>query len=368
MLLFFYFKSMNENHFNIVVIGSGVVGLAIAERLSRDFSDILVVEKEKNFGYHTSSHNSEVIHSGFYYPENSLKAKLCIKGNSMIYDFSKKYNINFKRCGKLVVCNNLNEIKQLEELKIKAENNGLLDIKLLSENEAKKVEPNVKCKAALWFKDSGIMDSHGIMAKLENIAKHNDVSFAYNYTVNNIQKSSSGFKISFSNEELKIKANIVINAAGLWSHKISKFLGYNYNVEYYKGDYFKTNQLKNLNCLIYPLPTKLSLGVHAILNLNGEVFFGPNIYKVDKIDYHTTDKYKDMFKNEISKFINYKITDLHPDYSGIRPKIKFENDINDFVIKREKHHENFYNLIGIDSPGLTSSLAIAEYLSKIIKN
>ena len=128
------------------------------------------------------------------------------------------------------------------------------------------------------------------------------------------------------------------------------------------------NQLKNLNCLIYPLPTKLSLGVHAILNLNGEVFFGPNIYKVDEIDYHTTDKYKDIFKNEISKFIDYKITDLHPDYSGIRPKIKFENDINDFVIKREKHHENFYNLIGIDSPGLTSSLAIAEYLSKIIKN
>ena len=120
----------------------------------------------------------------------------------MIYDFSKKYNINLKRCGKLVVCNNINEIKQLEELKIKAENNGLLNVKLLSENEAKKVEPNVKCKAALWFKDSGIMDSHGIMAKLENIAKHNDVSFAYNYTVNNIKKSSSGFKISFLNEEL----------------------------------------------------------------------------------------------------------------------------------------------------------------------
>ena len=102
---------MNENHFNIVIIGSGVIGLAIAERLSRKFSNILVVEKEKSFGYHTSSRNSEVIHSGFYYPENSLKAKLCIKGNSMIYDFSKRYNINFKRCGKLVVCNNLNEIK-----------------------------------------------------------------------------------------------------------------------------------------------------------------------------------------------------------------------------------------------------------------
>ena len=123
---------MNENHFNIVIIGSGVIGLAIAERLSRNFSNILVVEKEKSFGYHTSSRNSEVIHSGFYYPENSLKAKLCIKGNSMIYDFSKKHNINFKRCGKLVVCNNLNEIKQLEKLKIKAEKNGLSDVQLLS--------------------------------------------------------------------------------------------------------------------------------------------------------------------------------------------------------------------------------------------
>ena len=359
---------MRENNFNIVIIGAGVVGLAIAEKLSRDHSNILVVEKEKKYGQHTSSRNSEVIHSGFYYPPKTLKAQLCTIGNKMIYDFSKKYNIKYNRCGKLVVCKNKAEIDILKKIKKNAEKNGINEIEFLSEKEAKNVEPNVKCFAALWFKDSGIMDSHGIMSKLENLAKINDVSFAYNYEVINIDKNSSGYKIFFSNDNTVINSKIVINAAGLWSHQIANFIGCKYSIEYYKGDYFKTNQLKNLNCLIYPLPSKLSLGVHAILNLNGEVVFGPNAYKVNDINYNTTDQYKEIFKKQISKFLDFKITDLHPDYSGIRPKLKFDNNLNDFIIREEEKHKNFYNLIGIDSPGLTSSLAIAHLISKMIKN
>jgi L-2-hydroxyglutarate oxidase LhgO len=359
---------MKDNNFNIVVIGAGVIGLAIAEKLSREFSNILVIEKEKQYGQHTSSRNSEVIHSGFYYPPKSLKAKLCTKGNKMIYDFSKKYNIYYNRCGKLVVCKNKKEVDILKKIKINAEKNGLKNIELITEKEAKTIEPKVKCFAALWFKNSGIMDSHGIMSKLENLAKINDVSFAYNCEVNDIKKETSGYKIFFSNDKTVIKSKIVINAAGLWSHKIAKLIGCKYNIEYYKGDYFKTNQLRNLNCLIYPLPSKLSLGVHAILNLNGEVVFGPNAYKVDNINYNTTDHYKEIFNEQISQFLNFKITDLHPDYSGIRPKVKFDNNFNDFIITEEKKYKNFYNLIGIDSPGLTSSLAIAKLISRMIKN
>ena len=358
---------MENNNFNIVVIGAGVIGLAIAERLSRNFSNILVVEKENKFGQHTSSRNSEVIHSGFYYPKNSLKAKFCTVGNKMIYDFCKKYSISYDKCGKLVLCADENEFEILKKIKINAERNGISDIRVLSELEAKKIEPNIKCYSALWFKDSGIMDSHGVMSKLENLAKLNNVSFAYNCEVEKINKINSEYELFFINESTSIKTNIIINAAGLWSHKISELVGCKYDIEYYKGDYFKTNQLKNLNCLVYPLPTKLSLGIHAILNLNGEIVFGPNAYKVNQIDYNTTNKYKAVFEKEISKLFNFKISDLHKDYSGIRPKVKFNNKFNDFIIKEESKCENFYNLIGIDSPGLTSSLAIAEYLEKIIK-
>ena len=367
MLLFFYFLNMNNNNFNIVIIGAGVIGLAIAERLSRQFSNILVIDKENKFGQHTSSRNSEVIHSGFYYKPNSLKAKLCTIGNKMIYDFCAKYNINFKKCGKLVVCNDKSEIEVLHKLKLNAEKNGIKNVELIYYNEARKIEPRVKCYAALWFKDTGVMDSHGIMSKLENLAKHRDVSFLYNYEVSDIKKESNGYKVSFLNDTTNINSNIIINAAGLWCDHISRYVGGKYKIDFYKGDYFKSSKIKDLNCLIYPLPTSLSLGIHAILNLNGGVVFGPNAYKVKKINYETNSEYKNIFKNEISKIIDFEIEDLTPDYSGIRPKILTDGIYNDFIINEDVNNKNFYNLIGIDSPGLTSSLAIADYIFNLIK-
>lgn len=356
-----------NNQFDFIIIGAGIIGLSISERLSRKYNNILLVEKESKFGQHTSSRNSEVIHSGFYYPPDSLKSKLCVRGNKLIYDFCKKYNIPFKKCGKLIVAKNLNEEKELKKNLKNAINNGLENLEILSELDAKKIEPNISCNKALWIPSTGIMDSHLVMAKLENLSISRDVSILYNLELSVINKTQNGYSIKFKNNDNVIYTKQIINCAGLWSHKlVNKLLKNKYEIEYYKGDYFKTNQLKNLNCLIYPIPQKSSLGIHAILNLNGEVLFGPNLYKVNSIDYSTTDKYKTMFLKEANKLISKNIINLSKDYSGIRPKIKSNKDYNDFIIKEEPTLKNFYSLLGIDSPGLTSSLAIGEYVYSLI--
>ena len=358
-----------KNHFKYTIIGAGVIGLAVAERLSRKYDNILVIEKEKKFGLHTSSRNSEVIHSGFYYPQNSLKAKLCVQGNDMIYHFCNKYNIPYKKCGKLVVANSRSAMSKLDTILLRAIENGVKDIRVLSKKEALDIESNVRSEKSLWIPSAGIMDSHLIMSKLENLSLSRDVSIIYNLELESIKKNKDLYNINFINDNTCITTEYVINCGGLWAHHIAnKLLNKKYEIEYYKGDYFKTSQVRNLNCLIYPVPKDISLGIHAILNLNGEVFFGPNVYKIDAIDYRTTDKYKAQFIREANQLMLSNITDLHSDFSGIRPKIRYDNKMNDFIITEEYGFNNFYNLIGIDSPGLTSSLAIADFVYKLIKD
>ena len=350
-----------DNHFKFVIIGAGVIGLSIAEKLSQKYSDILVVEKENKFGQHASSRNSEVIHSGFYYPNKSLKAKLCVKGNKMIYDFCRKYNIPHKKCGKLIVANNESEIEEINRIFLLAKKNGVKNIKILSNKESLDIEPMIRCKKSLWIPSAGILDSHLLMSKLENLSISRDVSFLYNFKVNSISNNKNSYLIGFFNDEIKVKTENIINCAGLWSHDIAnKIVNNKYSIDYYKGDYFKAPELKGLKHLIYPVPSKLSLGIHTVLNLNEEVLLGPNAYKIKNINYQIDDTFKDVFLSEGNKLVSKKITKINKDYSGIRSKIKFDNTIHDFIINEDK--KGMFNLIGIDSPGLTSSLAIAEYL------
>ena len=357
-----------KNHFKYTIIGAGIIGLAIAERLSRQYDDILVIEKEKKFGLHTSSRNSEVIHSGYYYPENSLKSILCVKGNNMMYSFCHKYNIPHKNCGKLVIANTDDEIDRLENILMRSINNGVKGTEIISKEKSLNIDKNINCKKSLWVPSAGIIDSHSVMSKLENLSLSRDVSIIYNLELNAVQKDKDLYTINFVNDDISITSEYIINCGGLWAHKIAnQLLNHKYEIEYYKGDYYKTSQVKNLNCLVYPVPEDISLGIHAVLNLNGEVFFGPNIYKVETIDYKTDDRYKDLFIEEANQLISTKITELHSDFSGIRPKIKYDGQINDFIIKEEVEFDNFYNLIGIDSPGLTSSLAIAAFVFNLIK-
>ena len=357
-----------KNNFKYTIVGAGIIGLAIAERLSRKFDNILVIEKEKQFGLHTSSRNSEVIHSGFYYPESSLKSKLCVRGNKMMYEFCDKYNIPHKRCGKLIVANSDKDIDELEKILLISKKNGVEDARIISREESLKIEAQVQCKKSLWIPSAGIVDSHLVMSKLENLSLSKDVSILYNLEVKSIEKIKDGYSINFINDDSKITTDYIINCAGLWAHILTNPLLENkYTIEYYKGDYFKTSDIKNLNCLIYPIPKDLSLGIHVILNLNGEVLFGPNVYKVNAIDYQNDDRYKQNFLDEANELVSKNIKNILIDYSGIRPKIKYDGRINDFIIKEETSLKNLYNLIGIDSPGLTSSLAIADFLYGLIK-
>ena len=358
-----------NNQFKICIIGAGIVGLAIAERLSKFYKDIIVIEKENTFGQHVSSRNSEVIHSGFYYPKDSLKSTLCIKGNRMLYEFAKKYHINYKKCGKLVVINDKKDEQELRKIKNHALDCGLTKLEILNKEESRKIEHRVNCYKSLFIPTAGIIDSHSVMAKLEYLAKSRDVDFLYKSKITSIRKQSDYYEICINDSKYFLKSDIVINSTGLWSDKISNLIGLNsYQLEFYKGDYFKSRTLKNLNCLIYPLPKVFSLGIHSVLSLNGDVSFGPNIYKVNTIDYSIDDRYKEQYINEINNLIEYEDLDLYEDFSGIRPKIKYDGIFNDFIIKNEykNGYNNFINLIGIDSPGLTSSLSIAKYVESII--
>ena len=361
---------MNDKYkFDVVIIGAGVIGLAIAERLKNSYKNVLVLEKEKKFGQHISSRNSEVIHSGIYNPTDSLKSQLCIKGNRLLYEFFKKYDIPHSNCGKLIVASNQNEEKSLDELYTNGISKNMSNIEFFSPNQARDVEPNVKCSKAIWVPSSGIMDSHKFMQRLEyNFISDNGV-IAYNTAVEKITFDKSKFIIN-TNDQSKIETEILINAAGLWSDKVSSMLGIDkLKIHYCKGEYYKTNRYRDINCLVYPLPSDVSLGIHVAIQLNGDVLFGPNAYYVNDINYSIDDSNKNDFLDGINKYIDIQSDDVWPDFCGIRPKLQDEGKpFEDFYIKNEVDEgvKNFINLLGIDSPGLTSSLAIAEFVEGIV--
>ncbi len=359
----------------VVIIGAGIIGLAIAEKLSTKYNDVIVVEKEESFGRHTSSRNSEVIHSGLYYPGGSLRAKLCIRGNELLYKFLEKHNIPYNNCGKLIVATTPEEKPLLKELQGKAIQNNVEGLEIISKSRVRDLEPEIKSEGALYVPSTGIMDSHKCMKKLEFLAKENGAMLSYATEVNKIEKDSDGYVVSFKGDDFKIKSEILINSAGLWSDKVAEMIGINikendYELSFCKGEYYKTTRYKDMQHLVYPVPTNISLGIHIRLNLNGEISFGPNAYYVDELNYKMDERYKKDFHDSINNYLDISMDDLHLDDCGIRSKLQKEDEpVRDFVIKNEKKlgFPNFINLVGIDSPGLTSCLSIAEYVEGLIE-
>lgn len=364
---------------NITIIGAGVVGLAIAANLSKRFPDVFVLEKHEKFGQETSSRNSEVVHSGIYYPSNSLKASLCVEGNKMLYDYCEKNDINHKKCGKLMVATNPHEEEVLLKVFKQSRINGVMDGVLLSADEALKMEPHIFCTAAIFFPSTGIVDSHGLMKRLESEAKINQATFAYNSEVVGIVKLEDGFSITVkeANGTYSFTANTVINAAGLGSDGIAKLSGTfdpSYLLYFWKGSYFAVGNGKNklINHLIYPVPHEniTGLGVHATLDLNHGMKLGPDATFLENniVDYSVDKAKRAGFYNAARKYLPFiEEKDLHPDQAGIRPKLQKPGDsFRDFIIKdeSEKGCRDFINLIGIESPGLTSCLSIAEMVSR----
>lgn len=360
---------------DILVIGAGIVGLAIAERLSKKFDCVIVAEKEDSFGRHTSSRNSEVIHSGIYYPKDSLKAKLCVKGNRMLYDFMSEHKVIHKRCGKLLIATKDEEIPILHDLLRNGTNNGVQGLDIYSEEKVRELEPLFKSKGALWVPSTGIMDTHSVMKKLEFLTEENGAMISYNTEVVGIEKVDDSYIVTFG-DDFQVISPIVINSAGLWADKVSEMVGippekHNYTIHLCKGEYYKTTKYKNIEHLVYPVPdpTGISLGIHIRINLNGELSFGPNAYYVDVLDYSMDETYHKQFHESVSEYLDIEFDEMWQDDAGIRPKLQGSGEsFRDFVIENEKDKgfPNFINLIGIESPGLTSCLAIAEYVESLI--
>tara|TARA_Y100000296_G_scaffold85515_1_gene121686 strand:+ start:78 stop:1160 length:1083 start_codon:yes stop_codon:yes gene_type:complete len=354
--------------FDAVVIGAGIVGLAIAHELSKTYENLLVVDKERSFGQHVSSRNSEIIHSGIYYPKETLKTKLCVEGNKLLYKFLEKYNIPHKKCGKLIVATNEREEQTLEQLYERGIENGISELSVVDANT---YEPHIKATKALYVPSTGIIDSHSTMAKLEQLSQENGAIILYNTKISEINKKNNIYELTTKDSDVIIQTNIVINSAGLWSDQVAKLAGIDdYKLHWCKGEYYKTSKHKKMNHLVYPTPDPEGkyLGIHTVLDLDGNLSFGPNAYYVDEIDYKMKEDNKVQFYKAINRYLDINWCDLRPATTGIRPKLQAKGDLfKDFVIKNEPEHKNFINLIGIESPGLTCCLSIAKYVKEIIK-
>jgi len=367
---------------DITIIGAGVIGLAIARELSAKYKNIILLEKNEKFGQETSSRNSEVIHAGIYYPEDTLKARLCVEGKKLLYEFLEKYSIPYKQCGKFIVAVEKDEIDDLSRIAEQAKKNGVLDLKYINKNELQRQISGINGECALFSPSTGIFDTHKFMQALETQSIDNSVLVSYNSEVVGIIRENNCYKLQIkevSGEIFEFLSNIVINCAGLFCEKVAQMVGIDtesagYKIYYAKGEYFGLpgKYKDSFQSLIYPVIPKnaKSLGIHTVLDLQNMIKLGPNIFYVNKIDYSVDESHKTEFYNAVKRYFPFiKKEELTPDMAGIRPKLQGPgDDFRDFIIQEEspKGLPGFINLIGIDSPGLTASLAIARYVNEKI--
>jgi L-2-hydroxyglutarate oxidase LhgO len=357
-----------------VTIGGGVIGLAIARMFCLSNVQTLVLEAREDIGLETSFRNSAVIHAGLYYPTNSLKAKFCVRGKDLIYEYCEKNSIPYKKIGKLIVATSLDQLSDLSKLYQQAISNDVSDVKFLSQEEIKLLEPNVKCVAGLFSPSTGILNGSELMAAFKKDILENDGSIICDSKFMQGAVEKDGFSLQIENSSEIIECKYLINAAGLWAQEVARELvGMPLQaipgIFYAKGNYFRYDSPKvPFARLIYPLPEKAGLGIHATLDLSNIVRFGPDVEWVNEIDYSVSANRRSAFAAAIKNYFPaIKAENLQPEYAGIRPKSQPEEfQPQDFEIQTEVEHgiPNLVNLYGMESPGLTSSLAIAEEVYK----
>ena len=363
---------------NTVIVGAGIVGLAVAREISTSGHEVVVLEKHSRSGEETSSRNSGVIHSGIYYPENSIKAILCTEGNRLLYEYARRNNIGHKNTGKLIVASTQAEVNKLESLMERGKNNGIKGLELLSKAKLSKKQKEIKGELALYCPTSGIIDAAELISSLEADLQKKKVIVSFNSEVKKIEKNSSGFLIKVaSSEDFYIQADNLINSAGLnaveLANKIDGLPKHVLPKAYFaKGHYFQLSGSHPFkNHLVYPLNKKDSLGVHVSIDISGKARFGPDISWVEEVNYQFDITLKNKFVKDIRTWWPNLYPDkLTPDYCGIRPKIYGPHEQpSDFVIQSDKDHtlNGLVNLFGIESPGLTCSLALAKKVSYLFK-
>ena len=363
---------------DVVIVGAGVIGLAIAAKLSQEFRDVLIIDKNTSFGEETSSRNSEVIHAGIYYPQNSLKATLCVQGKAMLYQYCQEHHIPVNKIGKLLVAYGDEEEAFLKQTLLRAKNNGGDDLTWLSKQALQKREPELLASAALLSPSTGIIDSHAYMQSLLAQAEQNNAMFVAQTKMLSASPKSNGFEVRLDSqgELLSIRCKYLINCAGLHSEALAQTIeGLDKSliptVHWCRGHYFSYQGKSPFKQLIYPIPRDNGLGIHASLDMGGQLKFGPDTQYIEQLDYALPNNIKDKFISQIGQYFpNIDADKLQPAYAGIRPKLQAEQDsFKDFVIQTSAVHNinGLINLFGIESPGLTASLAIAEHVANKLR-
>jgi L-2-hydroxyglutarate oxidase LhgO len=366
---------------DITIIGGGVVGLAIAREIAGKFGDVFLVERHDSFGQEQSSRNSEVIHSSIYYPQNYLKGQLCLRGNDLIYEIGKKYNVPLVNCGKLIVANSPEDEAALPELLETAKNNGAKGVRIVDAGEIARIEPKVRADAAIWCPASGVVDSHALMQYYEAHAIDQGANIVYGMNVYAIEKKQDSYLIVVQDkkgEESRFETRYLINAAGIGAGEIAHKVGIDqdeagYRIHWHKGVYYRVmHGIEEMpKALIYPVPPESgSVGIHTCPDLAGGMRLGPHFYWSDELNYDVDDRYREVFFEQASRYLpTLKNSDMRPDMSGIMAAVQKPGEsMKDFIIRHEedKGFSNLINLVGMESPALTSSPAIAEVVRGIL--
>jgi L-2-hydroxyglutarate oxidase LhgO len=371
--------------FDTLIIGAGVVGLSVARELAARFpgSSIVVLEQHMRFGQETSSRNSEVIHAGMYYPTGSLKARLCVEGTRLLYAYCRSRGIAHERTGKLIVAADECEAAQLEAILEQGRMNAVSGLRMLNSSDVRRMEPDVRAYAAIHSDTTGVVDSHRLMASLAAEAQERGIVFAYGHRFERSEACDNGYRVHYrivrDNAMAMCCARRIINCAGLGCEQAAVGMGINtraagYRLHLCKGEYFRLApaQARRIRHLIYPPPFHdlRGLGIHVVRRLDGSVSLGPSAEYVDAIDYTVDASRAREFYESVRRYLPFiKLSDLQPDMAGIRPKLQEPGGpLRDFVIADETSRglPGVINLMGIESPGLTSCLSIARLVADMV--
>jgi L-2-hydroxyglutarate oxidase LhgO len=358
-----------------VVVGAGVVGLAVARALAMAGREVLVLEAAEGIGTETSSRNSEVIHAGIYYPAGSLMARSCVEGKHLLYAYCRERGLPHANCGKLIVATDEEEAGKLLSIQARAAANGVPDLRLLTRAETLTMEPALACTAALHSPSTGIIDSHAYMLSLQGDAENASAIFVFHSPVLSGRATGNGIEIEVGGAEpMRLRARTLVNSAGLHAPRLARAIqgmpaGMIPGSYYAKGNYFTLTGKNPFSRLIYPVPVPGGLGTHLTIDLGGQARFGPDVEWVEEIAYEVDPDRARGFYAAIRRYWpDLKDGALAPGYSGIRPKtVPPGAPAQDFVIQGPAEHgvPGLVHLFGIESPGLTASLALAERVREV---
>lgn len=363
--------------FDAIVIGAGVIGIAAARKLALSGKSVLLLEGERHYGSETSSRNSEVIHAGIYYDPGSLKARSCVRGRQQLYDFCESRHVPFKACGKVIFACSTAEADKLEIIMARAAAAGVLDLQMLDQSEASLLEPALECHAAILSPSTGILDSHAFMTALLGEAEDHGALYVAGTKVSRLSSKGSTWRIHVSGEADPVaSAPIVVNAAGLGAQDLARRID-NLSDDFIprqflaRGVYFIYTGRVPFSRLIYPIPVAGGLGTHLTLDMAGQARFGPDVEWIDSIDYRVDPARQVQFMDSVARMSSYlDPSKLVPGYAGIRPKISGPDEpAADFMISGPSNHglPGLVNLFGIESPGLTASLALADEIEMALR-